>query len=209
MEFETSKTLGAIGAILVFITPFVGAYTGILGLIGLILVLISMKGLADHYGEQGIFNNALYGVIIAIVGIVIFFGIVVFAAFELLTALGIPPASWTDIAILQQIDWSALIDFSMFTDFIVTIVASIVVLFVFAILTAIFVRKSLSLVSAKSGVGLFGTTGLLILIGAVLTIIAIGLILIWISMLLLAVAFFSLKATARQPAEMVPPQPSQ
>jgi uncharacterized membrane protein len=73
------------------------------------------------------------------------------------------------------------------------------VLFVFVIITAILLRKSLGLLSAKTGVGLFGTTGLLILIGAVLTIIAIGLLLIWIAMLILAIAFFSIKPQQAQP----------
>jgi uncharacterized membrane protein len=74
------------------------------------------------------------------------------------------------------------------------------VLFVFVIITAIFLRKSLGLLSTKTGVGLFGTTGLLILIGAVLTIIAVGLLLIWIAMLILAIAFFSIKPQQAQPA---------
>ena len=50
------------------LTPFFGTYTAVLGLVGLILVMVALKGLADHYGEKGTFNNALYGVILAIVG---------------------------------------------------------------------------------------------------------------------------------------------
>jgi uncharacterized membrane protein len=193
MDLYTSKTLGGIGALLMFIMPFLGTYTGILGLIGLILVLVAMKGLADNYGEQGIFNNALYGVIAAIVGIVAFIAVLIIAAMGLFTALGLEFTEWTNWAILQEINWSALMDMTFFTNFLIAIVASVVVLFAFVVVTAIFLRKSLSLLSAKSGVGLFGTIGLLVLIGAVLTIIVVGLLLIWISLILLAVAFFSIR----------------
>jgi len=34
-------------------------------------MLIGMKGLADFYNERGIFDNALYGFIFGIIGIVV------------------------------------------------------------------------------------------------------------------------------------------
>jgi uncharacterized membrane protein len=202
MDVSTSKTLGGIGAILMFIMPFLGGYGGILGLIGLILVLIAMKGLANTYSEQSIFNNALYGIIAAIVGGVITIAIMFWGLVDFFIALGIDIANWTNPAILSSIDWTELMNFTILTDFLMYIAAAVIVLFVFLIITAIFLRKSLNLLSAKSGVGLFGTTGLLILIGAVLTIIAIGLLLIWIAFILLAIAFFSIKTT---PAQAAPP----
>lgn len=205
MDLETSRTLGGIGAILMFIMPFLGAYTGILGLIGLILVIIGLKGLADHYNEQGIFNNALYGIITAIIGVAVFAAILIVGTVGLFTRLGIDIANWTDWAMFQRIDWTAITDLTVFWDFAMAILAGIVILFVLFIIAAIFLRKSLNLLSAKSGVGLFGTTGLLILIGAVLTIIAIGLLLIWIAFILLAVAFFSVRPRAAQPAAPAPP----
>jgi len=72
MTPETSKTLGGVGALLMVIGPFLGASSGVLGLIGLILVMIALKGLSDHYNDAGIFNNALYGFIMAIIGGVVF-----------------------------------------------------------------------------------------------------------------------------------------
>jgi len=82
--------------------------------------------------------------------------------------------------------------------FLTAILVVLVILFFTAIIVAIFMRKSLNALSAKTGVGLFGTTGLLLLIGAVLTIIAVGFILIWIAMLILAIAFFSMKQEKAQ-----------
>lgn len=79
--------------------------------------------------------------------------------------------------------------------------ASLVVLFVFILVSVIFFRKSLNVLSDKSGVKIFETAGLLMLIGAILTIIAIGVILIWVSWILVIVGFFSIRtATETQPA---------
>lgn len=201
LNFETSKYLGGIGAILMFIGVLpLFAYSGIISLVGLILVLIALKGLADYYKEGGIFNNALYGVITAIVGGVVFVGVVFFALVDFLAEFGLAVgnvAEWSTE--LSQVDWTT-IDFSIIGNFAAYIFLGLIVLFVFVIITAVLLRKSLGLLSTKTGVGLFGTTGLLILIGAVLTIIAVGLILIWIAMLLLAVAFFSIKPQEAQPA---------
>jgi uncharacterized membrane protein len=207
MTLESSKNLGGIGAILMFIgvLPYISSY-GIVLLVGLILVLIAMYGLANYYRESGIFNNALYAVIAAIVGVVVFVAVVFIALFDFFAKLGLTigignMADWATE--LSQIDW-ANIGFNLIGSFLAYILLALVVLFVFVIITAVFLRRSLGSLSAKSGVGLFGTTGTLILVGAVLTIIVIGLLLLWIALLLLAVAFFSIK-----PQQAQPPPPTQ
>ena len=200
MNFETSKNLGGVGAILIFIgvLPFF-AYSGIISLIGMILVLIALKGLADYYTEAGIFNNALYAVITAIVGGVATVAVAIVALVGFFNELGLNIGNIADWSTdFSAINWTN-VGFNIIGNFIASILLALVVLFVFVIITAIFLRKSLGLLSTKTGVGLFGTTGLLILIGAVLTIIAIGLILIWIAMLILAIAFFSMKPQQAQP----------
>jgi uncharacterized membrane protein len=162
--------------------------------------MIALKGLAEYYSEAGIFNNALYGVITAIVGGVVFIGVAFIALVDFLAELGLSFANVADWSTeLSGIDWTT-VGLSTIGNFIAYILLALIVLFVFVIITAIFLRKSLGLLSTKTGVGLFGTTGLLILIGAVLTIIAVGLILIWIAMLILAIAFFSIKPKPAQPA---------
>jgi len=207
VTLETSKNLGGIGAILMFIgfLPYASFY-GVLALVGLILVMVAMYRVASYYRESGIFNNALYGVITAIVGVVLFAVVVVYALFDFLAAIGLTIgmgnlADWA--AGLANMNW-ANIGLNLIGSFIASILLALVVLFVFVVITAILLRKSLGLLSAKTGVGLFGTTGTIILIGAILTIIGIGLILIWISLLLLAVAFFQIRT---QPAQ--PPPPTQ
>jgi uncharacterized membrane protein len=201
LNLETSKNLGGVGAILIFIGVLpLFAYSGIISLVGLILVLIGLKGLADYYSEASIFNNALYGVITAIVGGVVFVGVALIALVDFLAEFGLTIGNVADWSTeLAGIDWTT-VGISTIGNFIAYILLALIVLFVFVIITAIFLRKSLGLLSTKTGVGLFGTTGLLILVGAVLTIIAVGLLLIWIAMLILAIAFFSIKPKPAQPA---------
>ena len=160
MTLESSKNLGGIGAILMFIgvLPYINFY-GIIPLVGLILVLIAMKGFADYYKEAGIFNNALYAVILAIVGVVAFLAILFIAAVGLLNQLGLSAANMADWAtILSTYDWTG-VGFNTLMNFVAYVIADLVVLFVFVLVTAIFLRKSLRLLSAKTGVGMFGTTG--------------------------------------------------
>ena len=197
MNFETSKNLGGVGAILMFagVLPYISTY-GITELVGAILLLIAMKGFADYYRESGIFNNALYAIITGIVGVVAFAAIAIVALFDFLAELGITlnvgtVADWT--AQVSQIDWQN-IDMNVFVRFAGFIFLDIIVLLVFMVIMAIMLRKSLSLLSTKTGIGLFGTTGTILLIGAALVIaLGFGLLLVWISALLLAIAFFRMR----------------
>ena len=185
MSLESSKTMGGIGAIFVAI----GSFVPFLGLVGIILVLIAMKGLAETYNDHSIFQNALYGFIFGIVGIVaaafilagVFFGF---------TIIG-PTMNIAD-------------PFA----FIGGIILALVVVFIFYLLNAIFYKKAFDTLASKTGEGMFGTAGLLLLVGAILTIILIGLLLIFITWILAAVAFFSIKTPAT-PTTTPPPPPVQ
>lgn len=163
---------------------------GVLGLVGLILLLIALKRLSGYYNEKGIFDNALYGIVTAIIGGVVFVAGIAVAAVGLLSDLGI---AWSDWAAIQGIDWGAVVTWEIIEPHIAVIIGSLVALFAFVVVSAIFLRRSLTILSEKTKVNLFGTAGLLILIGAILTIIVIGLILIWVALIMLTVAFFSIK----------------
>jgi uncharacterized membrane protein len=185
MSVESNKTLGGIGALLVafgFFVPF-------LSLIGIILVFIALKGIADAYGEAGIFQNALYGIIFLIIGAVVGAVVILGAFFGIGWTMGTP-----DVA-----------DIGNLGAFIASVIIGVVILFVFYLLSAIFFKKSFDILAAKTGEGMFGTAGLLMLIGAILTIVLVGLILMLIAWILAAVGFFSMKTTAAQP---VPPPPA-
>jgi uncharacterized membrane protein len=201
MTLEPSKTIGGIGALLIFIGifPYIN-YFGVVELIGAILVLVALHGLGSYYKEEGIFNNALYGIITGVVGVVLAVAVGIVIVLSSITdfLMKIFP-TWNG-------DWSTLPTLSGMTPntsnigvgdvipFIVAAIMVIAILWVFAIIATFFLRRSLNKLSAKSNYGLFGTVGLLLLIGAFLVIIfGLGLILMWIAALILAIAFFNLK----------------
>jgi uncharacterized membrane protein len=195
MTLESSKTLGGIGAILMFVgvLPTIN-YIGIIEIIGLILVLFALRNLANHYREEDIFRHALYGVAVAVVGAIIV-GVLVVAVVlsnikDLVTQLY---PGWNG-------DWSTLqgmtantanFDPTNIFPLIGGLLVVLVIAWVFAIIASFLIYRSLKQLSSKSNMGFFGTAGLMLLIGAFIPII--GLILMWISALILAIAFFTLK----------------
>jgi uncharacterized membrane protein len=193
MTLESSKTLGGIGAILMVIGPFASVYTGVIGLVGLILMLVAFNGLADYYKDRHIFNNVIFGVLATIIGVAIAVVVVVTAAFGMLSVLGIHISNWNDWTALQNFNWQNFTNWSALAPYIAAIVGALIVLVVFVVVAAIFLRRSLNTLSEKSGIHMFATTGLLLLIGAALTVIVIGFVLLWVALILLAVAFFEIK----------------
>lgn len=167
MSLESSKALSGVGAILVAI----GSFVPVLAIVGIILVLIGMKGLSDAYGEKAIFQNALYGFIFEVVASAAFFFIFVGT---LLRGLTMPRP----------------------IEFLAGFGLALVLAFIFFVLAAYFYKKSFDTLSSKSNERLFGTAGLLLLIGAVLTIILVGAFIMLVAWILAAVAFFSLKPPA-------------
>ena len=189
MTLESSKTLGGVGAIL----AAVGNFVPFLGLIGIILVLIALKGLAEVYNERGIFQNALYAFIFGLIGIAaaIVLFLSMFATGFFMGMTPTPPTPPTETPL---------------PSFIVSIIGVLIVIFIFYVLEAVFYRKSFTLVAEKSGEKMFNTAGTLLLIGAILVIIFIGAIIMLIAWILVAIAFFSIK-TPPPSAEAPPPPP--
>ncbi|MBC7120010.1 MAG: DUF996 domain-containing protein [Candidatus Methanosuratus sp.] len=211
MTLESNKALGGIGTILMLIGVMPFGYMGIIALIGLILVLVALYGFAGIYRERKIFSNFFYGTIVGIVGAVVAGAVIVLSFLTTLTDF------------LYQIfpdwngDWSTLpglmpdpsnIGISDLYPFLARLVSVILILWASVIIASLFVRRSLNTLSSKTNVGLFSTAGLTMLIGAFLTILLIGFFLIWISMLLIAIAFFKIKTQPEQSAvTVVPPHP--
>jgi uncharacterized membrane protein len=204
MSIETTKILGGVGALLMFlgILPYINFF-GVIEIIGLILVMVALYKLGSYYREGRIFNNALYGLIMGIVGGVISAGVLVITVLTSLTDFlyEIFPdwnGDWTALSGLTPDPSNISID--SIAPFLTGLFAVLIILWVFSIIAAFFLRRSFGTLSEKSSVGLFSTTGLLLLIGAVLIILfGVGLILMWISALLLAIAFFKLKPQQEQP----------
>jgi uncharacterized membrane protein len=196
MTFESSKNLSAVGALLLVIGTvlgFVWSFSGVLSLIGIILLLIGLRGLANFYKEEGIFNNALYSIMIAIVGCVVGVGVIVVSAVSALADLGIDWANIEDWANVGT-DVTTVIsdfDFGAIAGLLGALLIGLIIFYIVLIISMYFFRKSMNQLSTKSGIGLFGTAGLLMLIGAVIPII--GLLIIWVGAILATVAFFQMK----------------
>lgn len=200
MTFDSSKNLSAVGALLIVIAAFGLAvpYLSLIGLVGFILLLIGLKGLANFYNEQGIFNNALYSIIVAIVGAVVAVATIAITAVSALASIGLDFSNMEDWASFGSDLGSYFADFANFSQLwtiVSAFIVGLVILFVFVIIAMFFMRKSMNQLSSKSGVGLFGTAGLLMLVGGVLTIVGIGLFLIWVGLILATAAFFMMKET--------------
>jgi uncharacterized membrane protein len=202
MEIETTKILGGVGAILMLIGMIPYSYLGVLELIGLILVMISLSYLAGYYKDKGIFNNALYGLIVGIVG-----GIVAIAV-----GVASVLASVTDFfyALFPgwNGDWTTLpgmipdfgnVSMDVLVPLVTGIIAVLLIIWIVFIVGTFLARRSLVSLAAKSGVGLFSTAGLLLLIGALLLIIFVGVVIIWVALLIMAIGFFRIRAQQEPP----------
>ncbi len=168
MSLESNKTLGGIGAILLAI-PF-------LNLVGIILVLIAMKGMAEYYNDDDIFKNALYGFIFGVVGVIALVIVILMFAFG--------------FAVVHPV----VTPFAEFGLFII----ALIVLYVFSLIGAIFYKNSLNNLSEKSGEQMFNTAGLILIIGAAIPVI--GEILKFVAWILVAVGFFNIKMPTQMPA---------
>jgi uncharacterized membrane protein len=188
MTLESGKTLGGIGALLMLI----GSFVPFVSIIGIILLLVGLKHLADYYNDNGIYQNALYGLIFGIIGIVAL-AVVVLSLIFGITLIGptVDPFATAGLGLA----------------FLGGIIIALIVGFIFYLFTAIFFKRSFDILSQKSGEGMFGTAGLLLLIGAILTIIIVGLLIMLIAWLLLTIAFFSIKTPTTQPSSTPPPPP--
>ncbi len=199
MNFQTSKNLSGIGALLMFLgaltAPFATVFgAGAIGIVGLMLLLAGLRSIALYYKSAGIFNNALYGGIAAVAGAAASLIILLVVLLDLLSDLGISLNSSNISNLSTQIS-SGLQNASANTvlKFVGFMFLDIVVLFVFILIATVLLRRSLNLLSAKTGAGLFRTTGTVMFVGGALTIVLLGLILVWISLLMLTIAFFQLR----------------
>ncbi len=179
--FESSKLLAAIGAVLTFL-----GFVPVLPIIGLILVLIGMKGLAEHYRDESIYKNAFTGVIFGIIGFIVL------------------AVSSIGFGTLSVFTFSA----ASVIGGIIGLILIMIVGFIFFLFMAINFRKALYALADRSGEHLFHTAGTLLFIGAVLTIILVGYVLVFIAWILATIAFFSLKSGASAPSYSYTPPPT-
>jgi uncharacterized membrane protein len=158
----------------------------VVSIIGMILILVGMKGLADYYKDESIYKNAIWGVIFGIIAV-----IAIAAAIPIVILGGV----FSSFAL-----GAAGIGFGL-----LSLVLIIVIVFVFYLIAAMYFRKAFSSLAQRSGEHMFETAGTLLFIGAILTIaFGLGLLLILVAWILATIAFFSIKVPS-QPYPYIPP----
>lgn len=184
--FESSKLLAAIGSLLMFL-GFIPNVGGIISIVGIVLLLIGLKGLSEYYRDSSIYQNAFKGLI---------FGAIAFIA---LAVGGIT----IGVTAIFSLGLGGII------GGIFLILLLLVVVFIFMLLMALNFRKALYALADRSGEHLFHTAGTLLFIGAALTIVFfIGLIFVFIAFILTTIAFFMLKSGASVPSYSYTPPPT-
>ncbi|MBN2600230.1 MAG: DUF996 domain-containing protein [Candidatus Thermoplasmatota archaeon] len=195
-----AKILGGIGALLtlLFIIPNIGV---ILGIVGLVLVFVAVKYIAEETKDHSIFQNYLMNFIFYIIAIGAIIGIMILA-------FGVSGGmSW--ITAIQPGD---ITDFSSFWESFGTLFIACALAFLVAwimlLIGALYLKKSYDRIAEHTKVDLFKTTGLVNLIGAATLIIVIGAFIILIAKILEIVSYFSLPENLPQtPQPPMPPTP--
>jgi uncharacterized membrane protein/ribosomal protein L40E len=243
VTLESNRLLGGVGALLMVISSIssflslaqfffpssylslVGAPVGLLGLVGLILFMIGMNGLANHYKDRGIFENALYWIITGIVGGVVTAVLAVVVAFSVLSSV---------IATLMPLTpgttpptTSAVLD--ALQPYIGYFIPVGIIAFAVGVVSVLFIMRAFNKLAHASGVQLFRTVSLLFLAGIAATgalgliaalLVVTGSIAVSAAIPFLAVsglvslaewalataAFFRLRAPATQPVTQTTPQ---
>jgi len=182
-----AKLLGGIGAILSLVGGFFFANAGAaIGIVGLILIFIAIKYIADETKDKSIFNNYLYYFLTSVIATVVTIAIVAFAFL-----------STVDFNIYNFEQFGQNItDFSSFMDTFGNAIAgcalALIIGWVLLIIGTIFLKRSYYSIAEKTKVDMFKTTGLVYFIGAITLIIVIGFLILLIARIMEIIAFFSL-----------------
>jgi len=165
------RMLGGVGALLIVIGGGLGLFSlvsyvfppvrmvvagvafvlGVLSFAGFIMFMIALNGLAGYYGDRGIFDNVLYGVIVVVVGCVV--SAMVAVAIIVFLAIG---GGWRSMAAPPPAELSPFV----YGPLIGVYVGSAV----FGLVYAWFFRRAFNRLAAKSQVDLFRKGGLLFMV---------------------------------------------
>ncbi|MEM1942664.1 MAG: DUF996 domain-containing protein [Candidatus Caldarchaeum sp.] len=186
-DISQARLLGGVGSVMLFlsIVPSIGF---VLSIVGFILVLLALKYISEAVQQGEIFRNALIATVVGIVGAV----------------AGVVAGGVGLLAVLGGGAGPSVPNFGLLLT---TILISLAVVWVFAVVSSFFLRKSLNLVGDTLGIKMFRTAGLLLFIGALLTIVLVGALVALVAYILLAVAFFQIQPGAGAPSPPPPPPP--
>lgn len=184
-NLSNAKTFGGIGAILLLVGGVIPYAGPIISILGLILIFLGVKTIAEVTSDQDIFKNFLLSFIFNIVAIFALFGM-------LLIGFGAAGGiSW-----LMSLETANITNFSSFWnyfgDIIIAAIIGFLVAWIFLIIGAIYLRKSYNRIAKHTKVNYFETTGTIYLIGSITAIILIGFLILFIARIFEIIAYFSL-----------------
>jgi len=182
-SFSSSKILAGVGSII---------YGSI---IGIILVLVGMKGLSEYYKDSRIYNGLVIGIILLIIGTVLPIAGGVILLFGIVGGIGFIGSSYNgyysgyggfdgDLGI-GAVGASLIL-------LVVGVVICFIIAFILDLLAVRYIKNCFHVLAERSGKNLFHTAGTLMWVGAILTIVGVGFFLIWIGFIIAAVGFFTL-----------------
>jgi uncharacterized membrane protein len=177
VNYEYSKNLACEGSILMWLAfiPYAGP---ILAIIGLILLMRSLKEFSGYYQDEKIYSEALRGIkyyVVAIIAAAVAIGAIVAGA-------------WSATQFTENFVFTAGFGVGLIAFF-----AGLIIAFVFFILAAVNLRVSFNALADHTGDSTFRTAGTLLFIGSILTIVLVGFLLILVAWILLTVGFFTMK----------------
>ncbi len=166
MEFSTAKILAIIGLIL----GLVGSGHAALATIGLVIYLIGMYGLAEHYGRNELFQYALYATIGMIIAII---------AAAAIIGVGVLTGTFTH-------------GFSISASMVI----GFIILYIGVLIAGKYNRDLMQALSDYGDKGLANLSAKLYWYGAILTIILVGAFLVFIAEILEVIVLATLREQA-------------
>lgn len=193
---KTSKTLSAVGSLLVVVSlsVFWIPLTNLAGLVGIVLFLVGLHRIADQLNKKEIFREALKGIVIPIVGIiVIFIVLMVLTGLSILTLIGSSPMDFKmDMKNMEDLNLLLNFLYSTGSTILIVVILSVIASWILIIIHGLKMSKVSDMLNESFSNLRFKAASLLFKLGGWLSIILVGFVLIWIAWLLYTIDFFSL-----------------
>ncbi len=179
-KVHDAKLIGGIGALLMLLGGAV--IPGIGAIIGLVLLFVAVKYIAEDTKNESIFDNYLMHFICTIIAVVSIF-IIFFASI----------GSFTFFTAMQKINFQDPQQvWNFFSPYIVWWGIGLIIGWIFFVISAFYLKKSYNSIAEHTKQNLFKTTGTIYFIGAITLIVIVGVLIILIAKIIEIVAYFSL-----------------
>lgn len=193
---RTSKTLSAVGSLLIVISPIVfwKPFLNLSGLVGTVLFLVGIHSIASYLNKKEIFLEALKGIVTLAVGtIVISIVLIATIGLSILGLTGSFSISFTiDTEDTEYLNVLLNSLYSIGPRILIVVILSAIAFWILMIIYGLKMSKVSDMLNESFSNLRFKGASILFKLGGWLSIILVGFILIWIAWLLYTIDFFSL-----------------